>query len=490
MGEARIVADRYTVISELGRGGMGVAWLAEDQVIGRRVALKELSANSLAPAEWASFQQRVLREARAAGQLNDPAVVMVYDVIIEDSSIFLVMELVEAPTLLQVIMDHGPLPADRIIEITRKLLHALRKAHDAGIVHRDVKPSNIMVFEDGTVKLADFGLARATEDTRVTLSGGVAGTPGYIPPELLRGETATPACDLWSLGATLFCAVEGAPPFERDSIAATLHAILYEDMKLTRAEGKLAAVINGLLTRPVNKRLTAEQVLTLLDSPSQPVPVKRRRRGLWIGVAAAVFALLGTTMAFVNVPGTFHSAARPTPGKAPDPTTASSSTSQTPTPQAGSTVAPASTRVSSSSSKTPTTAAGPPPAELPLTPLLRYYNQSTDQYDTTTSAYSPSIGFAQNATLGSLVTNAVPGTRPIYRCSNRDFFIALDENCGGAGHGDRLGWVYFPNPPSGRQSRELHHCARTEVWKMPTHFASNSAGCEGLTHDYFIGYVV
>lgn len=261
----RVVADRYVVVGELGRGGIGVVWRAEDRVIGRQVALKELRVPpGLSTAEQGTFSERVLREARTAGRLSDPSIVTVYDVIVADGAMFIVMELVEASTLAEVVTERGPLPPDRVATIGLQVLSALETAHAAGVVHRDVKPSNIMMLPDGRVKLADFGIAQAMDDPSLTGTSGVMGSPGYMAPELFAGDRPTPAGDLWSLGATLFHLVEGKAPFQRDTTAATIHAIMYVSPDLSRADGPLAQVITGLLTQSPETRLTADRVRELL----------------------------------------------------------------------------------------------------------------------------------------------------------------------------------------------------------------------------------
>lgn len=270
MGE-RIVAGRYAVLAELGRGGMGVVWRAEDRVIGRPVALKELRMPpGLAPGERAVFTERVMREARTAGRLNDPSVVTVHDVVHEGDTVYLVMELVQAPTLADLVAHEGSLPADRVAAIGARAAAALRTAHAAGIVHRDVKPSNIMVLPDDRVKLADFGIAQAMDDPSLTVTGGIMGSPGYLAPELFTGAAPAPASDLWGLGVTLFNAVEGRSPFHRDTTAATMHAVMYDDPRLERCQGPLASVIMGLLARDTGARLTGPQVRELLSSASRP----------------------------------------------------------------------------------------------------------------------------------------------------------------------------------------------------------------------------
>jgi serine/threonine protein kinase len=281
-----VVAGRYGLVGELGRGGMGVVWRAEDLVIRRQVALKELrTPPGLPERERATFTERVLREARTAGALNDPGVVTVYDVVAEGESVYLVMELVEAPTLADVVAAEGPLPEHRVAAIGLGAVGALDSAHQAGIVHRDVKPSNIMVLADGRVKLADFGIAQAKDDPSLTVTGGVMGSPGYLAPELFREIAPSPASDLWSLGATLFAAVEGKAPFQRSTTAATLHAIMYDDPRLVRCGGPLASVIMGLLDHNVQTRLTAAQVRDRLrplagDRPTATVVLDDRTRAL------------------------------------------------------------------------------------------------------------------------------------------------------------------------------------------------------------------
>ena len=269
----RLVAGRYAVLDELGRGGIGVVWRAQDQVIGRQVALKELRIPpGLGQHEHDVFTQRVLREARTAGALNDPAIVTVYDVVPEGGAMYIVMELIEATTLADLV-TRGPLSQQRAAEIGRQVLSALETAHAAGIVHRDIKPSNIMVLSGDRVKLTDFGIAQAMDDPSLTATGGIMGSPGYMAPELFHGDPPSPATDLWSLGATLFHVVEGRAPFQRDSTAATMHAIMYDDPRLHRCSGALAAVILGLLVHDPANRLTGPQVRAQLDGGAAvPVP--------------------------------------------------------------------------------------------------------------------------------------------------------------------------------------------------------------------------
>jgi eukaryotic-like serine/threonine-protein kinase len=269
----RVIAGRYVVLEEIGRGGMGIVWLAEDRTIGRRVAIKELHLPAGVPDdERKIFEERVLREARTAGRLNDPAVVTVYDVVQESGGTYIVMELIQAPTLSEIVARQGPLAPDAVARLAEQLLSALEAAHAAGIVHRDVKPSNIMVAQNGRVKLTDFGIAQSTDDPRLTTSGILVGSPSYIAPERLRGAEADAGSDLWSLAASLFYAVEGHSPYERSSTAATMHAILNEVPYLTRCQGPLASAIMGLLNGTPAARLSATQVRGLLAQATNTPP--------------------------------------------------------------------------------------------------------------------------------------------------------------------------------------------------------------------------
>ncbi|WP_424923914.1 protein kinase domain-containing protein [Actinophytocola oryzae] len=306
----RVIAGRYTLLQEIGRGGMGVVWLADDRTIGRHVAIKELHLPAGVPAEERRvLEERVLREARAAGRLNDPGVVTVYDVVQENGATFIVMELIQAPTLTAIVERQGPLSQDAVARLAGQLLDALDSAHAAGIVHRDVKPSNIMVLANGRVKLTDFGIAQSTDDPRLTTSGTLVGSPTYLAPEVIRGEQADAGSDLWALAASLFYAVEGRAAFDRQTTAATMHAILNEVPYLTRCQGPLASVIMGLLNVTPQARLSTQQVRGLLAQVTQPntdprgtamytpppttlpataAPVRRGPRWPWVAVAAVL----------------------------------------------------------------------------------------------------------------------------------------------------------------------------------------------------------
>jgi eukaryotic-like serine/threonine-protein kinase len=275
----RVIGGRYVVLAELGRGGMGIVWRAEDRMMGRHVAVKELHLpDGLGPDDRRLFRERLLREARTAGRLNDPAIVTVYDVVSDGGVDHIVMELIEAPTLADVVARSGPLPENVAIEVARRLLGALRTAHERGVVHRDVKPSNVMLSADGRVTLTDFGIAQAADDPRLTTTGSLVGSPGYMAPERLDGGHADPASDLWSLGATLWYAVQGRGPFSRDTTAATIAAVINADVPTTRTRGPLGAVIAGLLLRDPRARLTGVQAAAMLsgEPPTPPTGVATR----------------------------------------------------------------------------------------------------------------------------------------------------------------------------------------------------------------------
>ncbi|MQA88235.1 MAG: protein kinase, partial [Streptosporangiales bacterium] len=223
----RLVGGRYRLEEPLGRGGMGIVWRGRDELLGRAVSVKEvLLPPGLSAQEQDVLYRRTLREARAAARLDHPNVVLVYDVVEENGRPWIVMELVRARSLGDVIREDGPLPPHQVAEIGQHVLAALRAAHGAGVLHRDVKPSNVLLADDGRVVLTDFGVAAVEGDATLTGSGTLLGSPAYIAPERARGARATAASDLWALGATLYAAVEGRPPHDRGAAMATLTAVV------------------------------------------------------------------------------------------------------------------------------------------------------------------------------------------------------------------------------------------------------------------------
>ena len=262
--------------------------------------------------------QRTLREARTAGRLSHPGVVKVFDVVEEAGSPWIIMELVEARSLDRVITEEGPLPPDRAADLGTSLVGALAAAHGAGVLHRDVKPSNVLVTEEGRAVLTDFGIATFAEDLALTQAGMVVGTPGFTAPERIRGEIATPAADLWSLGATLYAAVEGRGPFDRvggSSVIST--GVANEDAPRAPSAGPLGPVIDALLSRDPGTRpdaATAERMLTEAATAARTGP--RPLQDGWLAAEAG------------REPGNSLEQRRPTAPCRSSPTPASSTTAR------------------------------------------------------------------------------------------------------------------------------------------------------------------
>jgi len=265
-GVGRILAGRYTLRSQLGRGGMGTVWLASDEVLGRQVAVKEVTFPAAAEEELRLLRERTLREARAAARFEHPQVTTVHDVVEEDGKPWIVMEHVPSRTLGQVLRDQGPMPVNLVARIGIDLLGALQAAHRAGIVHRDVKPDNVLIDAEWRAWLTDFGIATSSGDSGLTETGIMLGSPPYMAPERARNEKPGPAADMWSLGATLFTAVEGRPPFDRGEAMATLLAVTSDPPAPMAAAGALTPVLMGCLIKDPAQRMTAEQAEGPLES--------------------------------------------------------------------------------------------------------------------------------------------------------------------------------------------------------------------------------
>ncbi|MFJ6214413.1 serine/threonine-protein kinase [Streptomyces sp. NPDC092296] len=261
----RLLAGRYRLESVLGRGGMGTVWRAEDEMLGRVVAVKELRFHGgVDEEEKRRLITRTLREAKATARIRHVAAVTVFDVVEEDDRPWIVMELVESRSLSDVIKQDGPLKPRRAAEIGLDLLGVLRSAHGHGILHRDVKPSNVLIGDDGRVVLTDFGIASVEGDPSVTSTGMLVGAPSYISPERARGQKPGPPADLWSLGATLYAMVEGKPPYDRGSAISTLTAVMTEDLKTPGNAGPLRPVIEGLLHKDPDERLDEPTTRSML----------------------------------------------------------------------------------------------------------------------------------------------------------------------------------------------------------------------------------
>ncbi|MCE7078746.1 protein kinase [Streptomyces sp. ST2-7A] len=254
---ARLLSGRYRLGDVVGRGGMGTVWHATDEILARAVAVKELRLPpGVDDAERRRLVTRTHREAKAIAAIRSRGVVTVYDVVDDGSRPWIVMELIEGRSLAEVIREDGPMSPTRAAEIGLAVLDVLSAAHERGILHRDVKPSNVLVSEpDGRVVLTDFGIAKVEGDPSITSTGMLVGAPSYISPERARGENPGPAADLWSLGALLYCAVEGRPPYDRGGPIATLSAVMNDPLDPPRSAGPLEEVIVGLLTKDTTDRL-------------------------------------------------------------------------------------------------------------------------------------------------------------------------------------------------------------------------------------------
>ncbi|MDX3852207.1 serine/threonine-protein kinase [Streptomyces sp. AK02-01A] len=258
--ESRLIAGRYRLGTRLGRGGMGIVWRAEDELLGRPVAVKELhAANDVQ-------DPATLREARAVARVKHPHVVVVHDVVEEDGRPYIVMELVEGDSLAERLAARGPVDTAEAARIGLALLGALRAAHGLGVLHRDLKPANVLLEEvTGRVVLTDFGIARLVGTTTITDPGSFVGSPEYTAPErMLDGNEAGPASDLWSLGALLCAMLSGESPFHRDSLPGVLHAVVEAEIVPPPAAEPLLPVVRGLLERDPARRLDAADAERLL----------------------------------------------------------------------------------------------------------------------------------------------------------------------------------------------------------------------------------
>ncbi|MFE0040039.1 serine/threonine-protein kinase [Streptomyces sp. NPDC059015] len=340
-GETR-VAGRYRLLDRLGEGGMGVVWRARDELLGREVAVKEVRAPAgLGTAEVRRLYTRLEREGWAAARVSHRNVVTVYDVATQDGRPWIVMELVRGLSLSDALAAEGPMVVERAARVGAEVLAALRAAHGAGVLHRDVKPGNVLLANDGRVVLTDFGIASVEGTSGLTMTGELVGSPEFLAPERALGRTPGPASDLWSLGVLLYAAVEGRSPFRRDTALGTLRAVVEEEPPERRRAGALGPVIAGLLRKEPEERMSAPEAERLLrvvgaggtprtGSPAGPgphappvastaprtavarpgtagpptgTPVGRPRRAavvLAAGIAALLLSLGGLTYALLN----------------------------------------------------------------------------------------------------------------------------------------------------------------------------------------------
>ncbi|MET7771106.1 serine/threonine-protein kinase [Nocardia sp. NPDC005366] len=292
----RLIAGRYRLADPIGSGAMGVVWRGTDVRLRRTVAVKQLVlASTLSRSQALEAKLRAMREGRIAARLHHPNAITVFDVAEEDGQPWLVMEYMDAPSLAAKLSGKRTLPPIEVARIGAQAAAALAAAHAAGIMHRDVKPANLLVADDGTVKITDFGISRAVGDVTVTATGFLAGTPAYLAPEVARGEDPEPSSDVFALGSTLYAAVEGSPPFgEGDNPLAVLHAVARGEVPPPRHAGPLAPVLMRLLAGTVDARPTMQEAKEALEA-----------------VAAGRVPTLSSTPAVTAVlpaPGTDHGA--------------------------------------------------------------------------------------------------------------------------------------------------------------------------------------
>jgi hypothetical protein len=314
-GAGRLVAGRYRLLSRLGHGGMGTVWRAMDETVGREVAVKEPRLpDHLPAAEREKMYLRMRREATTAARIDHPAVVNVHDVAVIDGRPWIVMELVRGRSLGDILQE-GTLDAREAARIGLEVLGALEAVHAARILHRDVKPDNVLLGNHDRVVLTDFGIAQAEGDTSLTDTGAFVGSPEYVSPERVLGQRPGEASDLWSLGVVLYAATQGVSPFRRSNTPATLQAVLNsEPAAPSVASGPLAEVINGLLRKDPAQRLDHAGARRLLEAalrpPAPPAPprpaatrtggVRVPRKVLFGGVAGLLAAVLAAWLVIVR----------------------------------------------------------------------------------------------------------------------------------------------------------------------------------------------
>ncbi|MET9737032.1 serine/threonine-protein kinase [Streptomyces sp. NPDC006422] len=268
--QGELLAGRYRLGESIGRGGMGRVWRAHDEVLHRTVAVKELTAAQwVAEADRAVLLARTQTEARAAARINHPAVVTVHDVLEHDDRPWIVMELVEGRSLADAVKEDGRVDPAEAARIGLWTLRALRAAHTAGVLHRDVKPGNVLLAANGQVKLTDFGIAQVEGDTTITRTGEIVGSVDYLAPERVRGAEPGPASDLWALGATLYTAVEGLSPFRRTSPIATMQAVVEDEPEPLESAGAIGPVINALLSKDPQARPDADAAEAMLAEAAE-----------------------------------------------------------------------------------------------------------------------------------------------------------------------------------------------------------------------------
>jgi serine/threonine protein kinase len=260
-----LIGGRYTLRAAVGHGGMGTVWRAADTLLRRDVAIKEvILPPGLAPSDRDAMYERTMREARAAAALQHPAVVQVYDVVHENGRPWIVMELLDARSLADMVIEDGPVSPRVVAKIGIALLGALEVAHAHGVLHRDVKPANVLICGDGRCVLTDFGVARMPTDVQLTTPGMVLGSPHFISPERAMGHDFGPPSDLFSLGVTLYTAIEGRPPFDKGDPIETMHSVVEDPPAPVVRAGSLTPVLMGLLEKNPAQRMDVQTARTIL----------------------------------------------------------------------------------------------------------------------------------------------------------------------------------------------------------------------------------
>jgi hypothetical protein len=272
--EGEIIAGRYRLLSPIGQGSMGVVWQARDEELDRVIAVKLLNADRRSPDAVA----RMLREGRLAARLRHPHAIRVFDVVEHDGEPCLVLEYLPSRSLAALIAERGALPPNVVADVGRQIAAALTAAHAEGIVHRDISTFNVLIAEDGIAKITDFGIARAVGEGTVTDAHVIVGTPAFLAPEVAAGETATFASDVFSLGATLYAALEGTPPFGVDENPyALLQRVVRAEVTPPRSGGPLGEVLLRILRRDVAERPTMEEAHRLLSATAEGLPLPAPR---------------------------------------------------------------------------------------------------------------------------------------------------------------------------------------------------------------------
>ncbi|WP_273941703.1 serine/threonine-protein kinase [Kutzneria chonburiensis] len=274
--EGDLIAERYKLVRKVGSGAMGTVWQARDQLLRRDVAVKELLVRTgMTELQTDEARNRAMREARLAARLHHPNVISIYDVVEYEGRPCLIMEYLPSQSLADLIAENGVLPVGTVARIGTQIASALAAAHTAGIVHRDVKPANVLLTGDNVAKLTDFGISRADGDATVTAAGLLAGTPAYLPPEVAQGHDSVFASDVYALGAMLYAAVEGHPPFGTDDNAvALLHRIATEEVPPPEHAVPLTATLVWMLRRDPKHRPEAKEVQDALGALAESMPAE------------------------------------------------------------------------------------------------------------------------------------------------------------------------------------------------------------------------